>query len=101
MFCLVVSPLAYAKVVSSVAISPQGAVLVSGTTQQFSATCTYTDASTDNCAGAGGVTWTTARPADVSVDGTGLAKWISTSFPGTGIAYTNLYETCLLYTSPS
>ncbi|HEV2710973.1 MAG TPA: Ig-like domain repeat protein [Edaphobacter sp.] len=85
--------MAYAKVVSSVAISPQGAVLNSGSTQQFSAACSYSDGSTDNCAAAGGATWATARPADVSVDGTGLAKWISTSFPGTGIAYTNLYET--------
>jgi hypothetical protein len=92
-FFLALSPLAYAKVISSVAISPQGAVLQSGSTQQFSASCTYSDGSTDNCAAAGGVTWATARPADVSVDNTGLAKWISTSFPGTGIAYTNLYET--------
>jgi len=87
------SPLTYGKVISSVAISPQGAVLQSGSTQQFSASCTYSDGSTDNCAAVGGAKWTTARPADVSVDNTGLVKWISTSFPGTGIAYTNLYET--------
>jgi hypothetical protein len=90
---LALSPLAYAKVVSSVAISPQGAVLQNGSTQQFNASCTYSDGSTDNCAAAGGAKWVTARPADVSVNGTGLVKWISTSFPGTGIAYTNLYET--------
>ncbi|HEV2710979.1 MAG TPA: Ig-like domain-containing protein [Edaphobacter sp.] len=87
------TPLAHAKTVSSVAISPQGAVLKSGSTQQFSAVCSYSDGSTDNCAAVGGAKWVTARLADVSVDGTGLVKWLSTSFPGTGIAYTNLYET--------
>jgi hypothetical protein len=83
----------YGKTVSSVSIFPRGAVVQSGSTQQFSATCGYTDGSSDSCAGAGGVKWTTGRPADVSVDGNGLVKWLSTSFPGTGIAYTNLYET--------
>jgi Bacterial Ig-like domain (group 2) len=86
-------PFAVAKTVSSVAVSPQGAVIRSGSTLQFHASCKYDDGSTDDCTAAGGVTWSTARPADVSVNSSGLVKWISTTFPGTGISGSNLYET--------
>jgi Bacterial Ig-like domain (group 2) len=66
--------LAYAKTVTSVAIAPQGAVIVVGTTLQYSVTCTYTDSTTDNCAAAGGATWSTPTAA-MSVSGSGLASW--------------------------
>jgi hypothetical protein len=68
------SSLAYSKTVSSVAISPQGAVLVAGTNLQYSALCTYSDGTTDNCAAAGGATWSTPTTA-MSVNSTGLASW--------------------------
>ena len=87
------SRLALAKTVSTIAISPQGAVIQSGTTQQFSASCVYSDGSSDNCAAAGGVQWSTSHSPDVTISGSGLAQWNSTTFKGTGIAGTNLYET--------
>lgn len=86
-------PVAFAKTVSSVAVSPQGAAIRSGSSFQFHAACKYDDGSTDDCTAAGGVTWSTARPADVSVTGSGLVKWISTTFKGTGISGSDLYET--------
>jgi hypothetical protein len=76
------SHLAYSKVVTSVAISPQGAAIQTGSTLQFSATCIYNDASTDNCAGAGGAKWSTSKATALTVSGTGLAKSIAD--PGAG-----------------
>ena len=84
---------AFAKTVSRVAISPQGAVIQSGTTQQFSASCIYSDGSSDKCAAAGGVQWSASQAPDVTINRNGLAQWNSTTFKGTGIAGTNLYET--------
>ncbi|MEP6754871.1 MAG: Ig-like domain repeat protein, partial [Chthonomonadales bacterium] len=84
----IVSPLAYSKTVSSVAISPQGAVLQSGSTLQFSATCVYSDGSADNCAASGGVTWTTSRATSLTVSSTGLAK--AATDPGAGSVGTGL-----------
>ena len=78
---LLVSPLAYSKTVSSVAIAPQGAVLQAGSTQQFSATCTYSDASTDDCTAAGGALWSTSKSV-LTVDNSGLLK--ANSDPGNG-----------------
>ncbi len=77
-----VSSLTYAKTVSSVAIAPQGATLKSGSTVQFSVTCTYSDSSTDDCTAAGGATWNSSASSVLTVSGTGLAKWISD--PGAG-----------------
>ena len=83
-----VSPLAYSKTVSSVSISPQGAVLQSGSTLQFSATCAYSDGSTDNCAASGGVTWTSSRATALTVNSTGLVK--AATDPGAGSVGTGL-----------
>ncbi len=82
LFLLLISPLAYSETVSSVAISPRGAVLQAGSTQQFSATCTYSDGSTDNCAAAGGATWSTSRPTVLPVNSSGLVK--AATDPGAG-----------------
>jgi Bacterial Ig-like domain (group 3)/Bacterial Ig-like domain (group 2) len=68
------SSFAYAKTVTSVAIAPQGAVIVVGTSLQYSVTCTYSDSSTDNCAAAGGATWSTPTNA-MTVSNSGLATW--------------------------
>jgi hypothetical protein len=73
---LLSSSFAYTKTVSSVAIAPQGAVISVGTTLQYSVTCTYSDATTDNCAAAGGATWSTPTEA-MSVSSSGLASWKS------------------------
>ena len=70
------------KKVSTVSISPQGAVLQFGSNLQFSVACTYVDGSTDNCATAGGATWTAGAPSKMTVSGSGLATW--TTDPGTG-----------------
>jgi hypothetical protein len=63
-----------AQTVQSVAIAPQGAVLVVGTSMQYSASCTYSDGTTDNCSAAGGATWTTPTNA-LSVTSAGVATW--------------------------
>ncbi|WP_158790534.1 Ig-like domain-containing protein [Granulicella sp. L60] len=62
------------------AIAPQGAVLVVGTTLQYTATCSYSDSTTDNCAAAGGAKWSTPTNA-MTVNSSGLATWSSTYDP--------------------
>src|SRR6185437_16005251 len=81
-FLIFVSPLAYSKTVSSVAIAPQGAALQNGSNLQFSATCTYSDSSTDNCAAAGGISWSTSKSA-LKVSATGMATAASDPSAGT------------------
>ncbi len=74
---LLVAPLSYAKTVSSITISPQGAVLQSGSNLKFSAQCTYVDETTDDCTAIGGVTWSSASSINkyMTVDRSGLATW--------------------------
>jgi hypothetical protein len=79
---ILVSSLTYAKTVSSVAIAPQGATIKSGSSVQFSVTCTYSDSSTDDCTAAGGATWKSSATSVLSVSSTGLAQWITD--PGAG-----------------
>ena len=64
----------FAKTVSAVAVAPQGAILQNGGTLNFSATCTYSDSSTDDCSAAGGVAWSVSRPSGMAVSSTGTAK---------------------------
>lgn len=70
---LLVPSLAFSKTVTSVAIAPQGVAMQSGSTLQFSASCSYDDASVDDCTAAGGAKWSTSRTTGLTVDGTGLA----------------------------
>jgi hypothetical protein len=79
---VLLSSFTYAKTVSSVAIAPQGATVQSGSSVQFSVTCTYSDASTDDCTAAGGATWSSSTNSVLSVSSAGLAKW--TVDPGAG-----------------
>lgn len=62
--------------VVSVSISPQGAVLQSGSSLQFHATCTYRNHKQDNCEAAGGAAWSVSRPTVTSVSSAGLATEI-------------------------
>src|ERR1700758_835299 len=71
----------YAKTVSSVAISPQGAVIVVGTSVQYSVLCTYSDSSTDDCTAAGGATWSTPTAA-LSGTSSGNVTWNASYDPG-------------------
>jgi hypothetical protein len=66
--------LGFSKTVSSVAISPQGAVILVGTSVQYKVVCTYSDASKDDCTAAGGATWATPTAA-LSVTSSGLVSW--------------------------
>lgn len=85
------------KQISSIAISPQAVSMQTASTQQFTAVCTYTDNSTDNCAAAGGATWSTSTlPAfdpnesyggEMSVSTTGLLTAVGD--PGQGGAIEN------------
>ena len=70
----------YAKTVTSVAVSPQGAVLVVGTSMQYSALCTYSDSSTDDCTAAGGATWSTPTAA-LTLTSSGNVTWNSSYDP--------------------
>ncbi len=79
-FCFVLllltSSIAFGKTLKNVGISPQGAVLQTGSSQQFKAVCTYSDSSTDDCTAAGGVVWSSTR-SSMTTSKTGLATWIS------------------------
>ncbi len=68
----------------SIAGSPQGAALKAGSSLQFSVTCTYSDASHDNCARAGGLTWSSSLTTGMTVSSAGLATWVTD--PGAGQA---------------
>ena len=81
---LLVPHLALSKTVTSVAISPQGAAMQSGSTLQFSATCSYDDTSVDNCTAAGGAKWSTSRTTGLTASGSGLVT--STINPAAGQA---------------
>jgi len=83
LFLYLTSTLAFAqKTVSSVSISPQGAVLQNGSNLQFSVTCHYTDSSSDGCSNAGGARWSAGAPSRMTVSAAGLATWVSD--PGSG-----------------
>ncbi len=72
-----VSQMASGQSVSNIAISPQGAVLQAGSSQQFTAVCTYSNGTTDNCAAAGGATWSSSRLTALAVNSAGLATWVT------------------------
>jgi hypothetical protein len=74
-FLFLMTYAALGKTVSNVAISPQGAVLQAGSNQQFTAVCTYSDSTFDNCAAAGGATWSSTRLTMMTVNSAGLATW--------------------------
>jgi hypothetical protein len=86
------------KTLASIAVSPQAASLQTGSTQQFTALCTYTDKSSDNCSSVGGATWSTSSLSDVNknagyggaltVSNSGLATAVGD--PGSG-GYWNYY----------
>lgn len=64
-----------AKVLQSIAVTPATASIPGGSTQQFTATGTYSDGTTGPVAGA---TWTSSNTTVATVSGTGLAKAIAT-----------------------
>jgi hypothetical protein len=74
--------LVYSQNVISVAVAPQGAVIQSGSTLQFTATCTYSDAATDDCTAAGGAIWSSSRATAFTVNSSGLAT--ASTDPGQG-----------------
>ncbi len=83
LFFYLTSVAAFGKTaVSSISISPQGAVLPTGSSLQFSASCTYADGSKDDCSAAGGATWTSSQTPQMSVSSSGQATW--NSDPGSG-----------------
>ncbi|MBS1829999.1 MAG: Ig-like domain-containing protein [Acidobacteria bacterium] len=60
-----------APVLQSIAITPVNPSVTKGLTRQFTATGTYSDASTQNISGA--VTWSSGTPATATINSTGLA----------------------------
>jgi hypothetical protein len=79
-FFLLTSSFVYSKTLQSVAIAPQGAVILAGTSIPYTVVCTYSDASTDGCAAAGGATWTTPTKA-LTVSSSGVATWSASYNP--------------------
>ena len=71
------TPLAYAKTLTGLALNHQAAILQTGSTFQFSATCTYSDDSRDDCSAAGGARWSTSRSSALTVSNIGLATWVT------------------------
>lgn len=81
---LFIGVLAHAqKTLSGVQVSPHRAAMRSGALQ-FSATCLYTDGSTDNRFGKT-VNWNSSRPTLATADSNGLASHVSIG--GTGTAH--------------
>jgi hypothetical protein len=76
LLALCITPAAFGNTPSSITISPQGAVLQQGSTLQFTVRCTYKDGSTDDCTSAGGATWRSSNQSAMSVNSSGMAKWI-------------------------
>jgi hypothetical protein len=85
---------AFSKTVSSVAISPQGAVLIVGTSMPYSVMCTYTDSSTDDCTAAGGATWSTPSAA-LSVTSAGVVTWNASFDPNNKTQFPNGAQTAI------
>jgi hypothetical protein len=77
---LLTSSFVYSKTLQSVAIAPQGAVILAGTSIPYTVVCTYSDASTDGCAAAGGATWTTPTKA-LTLSSSGVATWSASYNP--------------------
>ena len=76
--------------VTSVSIAPQVAVLATGSSLQFSVTCTYANGSSDNCAAAGGATWSSSQTSSMSVNATGQATWTTDPGSGNSFAFANV-----------
>lgn len=55
--CSLVTASVWAAAPVSITVSPSNVILYAGETQQFSATCHYSDNSEDDCTQAGGVIW--------------------------------------------
>ena len=82
-FCFVSTVGFAANTVSSIAISPQGAVLPTGSNLQYTVSCTYTNHAADDCTFAGGATWSSPTSSSkLTLSSKGLATWISD--PGSG-----------------
>lgn len=75
----------HAEIPLTLSISPYGVALKVGSTQQFTATCTYAVAATDDCTTAGGATWSLADTRVGTISSTGLLTW--TIDAGVGSAY--------------
>lgn len=61
-----------AQTLTSVTVAPGNVVLYTGETQQYTATCHYSDHADDDCTLAGGVTWKVPAPAIGSITSGGL-----------------------------
>ena len=59
----------------SIAVTPANPSIAAGTTQQFTATGTYSDASTADLTGS--VTWSSGTTATATIGSTGLAHGVS------------------------
>jgi Bacterial Ig-like domain (group 2) len=65
-----------AAALTSIAVTPASPAIVKGTTQQFIATGTFTDASTQNVTNS--VTWTSSNASVATISGSGLATSVAT-----------------------
>src|SRR5205814_701539 len=63
-----------APVLQSIAVTPANPSIAKGLTQQFTATGTYSDSSTQNITAS--VTWTSSTPATATISATGLATGV-------------------------
>jgi len=83
--------LLYAQTLVSLTVSPTGASLQTGSTITITPTCTYSDNSTDNCANAGGATFTSSRFTSLTVSSGGVATQVSD--PGAGASTSGVVVT--------
>ena len=64
-----------ASTLTAIAVTPSNPSITAGTTQQFTATGTYSDGSTGDLTGS--VAWTSSNTGVATIDGTGLATAVS------------------------
>lgn len=90
---LALTSAAFAQTVpTSITLSPHGATIVAGTSLTFTAACTYASHAPDNCAFAGGVTWSTPTTAG-SITSGGVFTWSGSFLPTNGSLFPGGYWT--------
>jgi plastocyanin len=92
---LTVSPAALV----SIAVTPTNPSIVKGTTQQFTATGTFTDNSTQNLTGS--VTWASATTSIATINATGLASGIASGTSNISATFSGVTGSTVLTVTPA
>src|SRR5206468_74943 len=83
-----------AATLTSIAVTPANPSIAKGTTQQFTATGTYTDSTTQNLTSQ--VTWVSATPSVATITAAGLATGVATGTSTISATLTGITGTTVL-----